>query len=400
MRSILVFLHRYLGLATALFLFLAGVTGSILVFNHELDEWLNPQFYTSSSEGEALPLTKLAERFREDHPRLELIYIESEGEAGHPALAVGEPKSPSAAGDDDYNWAYLDPVTGDTVATRYWARCCFEAENFIPFIYEFHHTLMLPETWGLLLMGIVAIVWLFDHFIALWLTFPKGTPFMQKWKKAWRIKSGASAYRTNVDVHRAGGLWLWLLLLLIAMSSIAMNLPDRVFKPVVSLVSPVEPSVFFERSQMSAEQLGKVQLDFADIIPIATQHAATINLNEPLHGIFFSKAFNYYAVGFGDEHESLLGSAWLFFDGEQGRMIRSTIPGEGSAGEIFYQLQLPIHSGSIAGLPGRITILLAGLLIAVLSVTGVVIWWKKRKARVASNRTANSYRDAVVRTGS
>ena len=42
MRSILLYLHRYLGLAMALFLALAGLTGSILAFHHELDEWLNP----------------------------------------------------------------------------------------------------------------------------------------------------------------------------------------------------------------------------------------------------------------------------------------------------------------------------------------------------------------------
>ena len=52
MRAFLVLLHRYIGLATALFLLMAGLTGSILAFNHELDEWLNPEFYTASSEGQ------------------------------------------------------------------------------------------------------------------------------------------------------------------------------------------------------------------------------------------------------------------------------------------------------------------------------------------------------------
>ena len=38
MRSVYVVLHRYIGLATALFLALAGLTGSVLAFNHEIDE--------------------------------------------------------------------------------------------------------------------------------------------------------------------------------------------------------------------------------------------------------------------------------------------------------------------------------------------------------------------------
>ncbi|MGF6133292.1 putative iron-regulated membrane protein [Pseudomonas sp. EB276 TE3739] len=55
MRAFLVLLHRYIGLATAVFLLLAGLTGSVLAFNHELDEWLNPQFYEATSVGERLP---------------------------------------------------------------------------------------------------------------------------------------------------------------------------------------------------------------------------------------------------------------------------------------------------------------------------------------------------------
>ncbi|MNN88395.1 hypothetical protein D3C81_2060750 [compost metagenome] len=47
-------------------------------------------------------------------------------------------------------------------------------------------------------------------------------------------------------------------------------------------------------------------------------------------------------------------------------------------------MQFPLHSGRILGLPGRILISIMGLLVAMLSVTGVVIWWKKRKARVRS----------------
>ncbi|NWE37006.1 PepSY domain-containing protein, partial [Pseudomonas gingeri] len=55
MRALLVLLHRYIGLATALFLMIAGITGSLLAFNHELDEWLNPGFYKATAEGLALP---------------------------------------------------------------------------------------------------------------------------------------------------------------------------------------------------------------------------------------------------------------------------------------------------------------------------------------------------------
>ena len=57
------------------------------------------------------------------------------------------------------------------------------------------------------------------------------------------------------------------------------------------------------------------------------------------------------------------------------------IPGTGSAGDIFLQSQFPLHSGRIIGLPGRILISAMGLMVAMLSATGLIIWLRKRRAR-------------------
>ena len=61
--------------------------------------------------------------------------------------------------------------------------------------------------------------------------------FWQRWSPAWRIKWSASTYRINFDLHRAGGLWLWLALLVFAWSSVYMNLGDTVYKTVMRTVS-------------------------------------------------------------------------------------------------------------------------------------------------------------------
>ena len=42
MRRFLAALHRYCGLCTALFLFVAGLTGAVIAWDHELDRALNP----------------------------------------------------------------------------------------------------------------------------------------------------------------------------------------------------------------------------------------------------------------------------------------------------------------------------------------------------------------------
>lgn len=105
----------------------------------------------------------------------------------------------------------------------------------------------------------------------------------------------------------------------------------------------------------------------------------------PAGGVFYSPAFGVYGVGFfeaGNDHgDGGLGNAWLYFDGSDGHSAGARIPGSGSAGDIFLQAQFPLHSGRILGLSGRIFISIMGLVVAMLSVTGVLIWIKKRRAR-------------------
>ncbi|MCU0075419.1 PepSY domain-containing protein [Pseudomonas koreensis] len=386
MRSFLVLLHRYIGLATAVFLLLAGITGSILAFNHELDEWLNPEFYAASAEGARLPPGELVDAVQSAHPKLQVWYMEYPNEVGHTALLAAVPRNDPATGEpfkERNEVFYLDPVSTEQKGQRYWGECCFQRENFIPFILEFHYNLTLPGNWGLLLMGLVAIAWVIDCFIALWLTLPRGKPFWKKWSNAWKIKGG-HAYRLNFDLHRAGGLWLWLLLLPIAVSSVAMNLPSQVFKPVVSLFSSIEPSVYEARGRMPAEELGIIRLSYQQAYERAQQEGKRLGLTAAIGELYYSFEYNFYGAGFGQHDTEAHGKSWLFFHGTDGRLLEQEIAGEGTLGERFYRLQLPIHGGRIIGFTGQVMIAVLGILIAGLSGTGVYIWWRKWQARRSS----------------
>jgi len=51
MRGFCVILHRYIGLATALFLVLLGLTGSVLAWREPLSAWLAPDLYEAPARG-------------------------------------------------------------------------------------------------------------------------------------------------------------------------------------------------------------------------------------------------------------------------------------------------------------------------------------------------------------
>lgn len=51
-----------------------------------------------------------------------------------------------------------------------------------------------------------------------------------------------------------------------------------------------------------------------------------------------------------------------------------------TAGQKFVEWQYPLHSGEAFGLPGRILVLLSGLVCPVLYGTGIFLWWRRRRA--------------------
>lgn len=384
-RTPVVFLHRYVGLATALFLAVAGVTGSLIAFHHEIDEWLNPDFYDPPGRGPLLSPAQLVERLERDNPTIRIWYLALRQEAGRAALLVAAPKTNPSDGKPfplSYNWFQVDPVTGETLGRRLWGACCFERQNVMPFMYELHYKLMIPGRWGAVLMGVIAILWVFDCFFGLALTLPRARPFLAKWKIAWTVKEGGSPYRRYLDWHRAGGLWLWIVLLLIAISGVALNLRKEVFVPVVSLFSPVTPSVF-ERRAALPDGPKEPALGYDDVLVRGIAEARRRGWTSAPGEIFHSKASGLYGVSFGDHDADGLGSSWLYFDDQDGRLFGENIPGRGTAGDVFIQLQTPIHGGRIAGLAGRIVVALAGVITTMLAITGIVIWWRKRLARGA-----------------
>jgi uncharacterized iron-regulated membrane protein len=245
----------------------------------------------------------------------------------------------------------------------------------------------IHETAVVLFMGIVGIVWVIDSFVALWISFPNRTA----WRKSFAFRWKQGGYKLHFDLHRSGGVWLWALLLMLAVTSVSMNLQFQVVRPLVSLVSELSPSPFAVRAPNPADEPRMPMINRAEAIRLAQAEAAKRQWTLPAGGVFYSAEVGIYGVGFfepGNDHgDGGLGNPWLYFDGQDGRFLGAVEPGVGTAGDIFMQAQFPLHSGRILGLPGRILVSLLGLAVAVLSVTGIVIWARKRAGRASAARS-------------
>jgi len=195
------------------------------------------------------------------------------------------------------------------------------------------------------------------------------------------------------DLHRSGGVWIWLLVLALAITSVGMNLKEEVMRPVISWFSDLSPSPFASRSPAPLQQPIEATLNIANAISIASESARQRSIDAPAGGLFVSTQFGVYGVGFfntGNVHGDMgLGNPWIYVDSRNGQIVGADIPGTGSAGDIFLQAIFPLHSGRIIGLPGRVLMSVLGLSIALLAVTGIMIWYRKRQARRKTNSMSN-----------
>lgn len=392
LRPPLVLLHRWFGLAVALFLFISGLTGAVISWDHELDAWLNPQLFHAASApdtGAARSGLELAAQVEARDPRVRVNYTLTALEPGHTALMSVEGKIDPATGKPyelGYNQVAVDPVSGKLQGTRQWGEVSLARENLLPFLYKLHYTMHIPDGWGIefgvWLMGIIGIVWFVDCFIALYLSFPN----LRSWRKSLAFRWKEKGHKLNFDLHRSGGVWVWPLLLILAVTSVSMNLQTQVMRPLVAKFSTLSPSAFDSRTPQPPEKPVQPLLTREQAVVLAKAEAAKRGWTLPAGGVFYSSSYGLYGVGFfeadNDHGDGGLGNAWLYFDGRDGSAAGGVIPGTGSAGDIFLQAQFPLHSGRILGLPGRIMISVMGLLVAMLSATGLIIWLRKRRARV------------------
>lgn len=382
-------LHRWLGLATAAFLFVAGATGAVISWDHALDAWLNPAMFEARTEGTPRPVGELVAAVEAADPRAQVTYYPLAAEPGHTVVMFVQPRVDPVTHqlyELGYNQIGVDPVSGEVQARRQWGEVSLSRENLLPFLYKLHYSLHLPDIGsvetGVWFMGIVGMAWVIDTLIALWIAFPNRA----QWRRSFAFRWSAGGHKLLFDVHRSGGVWLFALLLVLAVTSVAMNLRDEVVRPLVSVFSELGPSPFASRAPAPLWQPIAPSLPAARAIEVARVQARAHGITAPPGAVFLSTSVGVWGVGFfepGHDHgDGGLGNPWIHIDSRTGAFLGASIPGEGSAGDVFLQSMFPLHSGRIIGLPGRILVSALGLAVAAFSVTGVVIWARKRRARV------------------
>lgn len=382
-------LHRWVGLGTAGFLLVAGLTGAVIAWDHELDAWLAPRFHRAAGAGAPRAPLALADALERRDPRLSVTYLPLAVPPGRTLVVGVSPRTDPATGQPfalGFDQLAVHPVSGELQGRRTWGAAALRREAVLPFLYRLHYSLHLPGTWGVLLMGLVGLAWTLDAFVALWISFPS----LAAWRRSFAFRWREGGVRLLFDVHRSGGVWAWGLLLALAVTSVSMNLGDQVVRPVVGLLSPLTPHPLAAHPAPSGA--GPV-IARAEALARAQAEAARRGVKAPAGALWHAAASGLMGVGFfapGAEHgDGGLGNPWIWIDDRDGRVVAAQLPGEGSAGDVFMQAQFPIHSGRILGVGGRIAVSALGVVVAALGATGVALWARRLRRRAMARAGAD-----------
>lgn len=391
-RAVAVLIHRWVGLVMAGFLLLAGLTGVLLVWYHELDTALNPSLMRvvpPSPGAEPLDGLWLRQQVQQAHPQARVNHVSfHQGQAEDARVFYVD------AASSGFNEVFVNPYTGDILGVRMSGDITQGMTNLMPFLYRLHYSLALG-TVGTWIFGIVAVLWTIDCFVGAWLTFPvaprsrhrSARDWWARWALAWKVRWDRGTTKLNFDLHRAGGLWPWAVLFILAWSSVAFNLHDEVYRPVMGTVFDLQPDPSKTRPKLTTPApepaLGwPAALDAARARMAETAEQKGFNvLAEDRASYNPEKGMVRYVVRSSRDLNERRGQTAIFVDATSGKLIGSRIPTGEAAGDTVTSWLTTLHMAHMWGLPYRLFMTSMGMVVAVLSITGVFIWWRKRAAR-------------------
>jgi uncharacterized iron-regulated membrane protein len=399
-------IHLYLGLATGLLLVFVCLTGSILVFEKEIEQrWHAERYFVTPTTTPPLPLAQLVAAVRAARPKAKIsglkIYADptrtveiglagggpgrpgSQGEQrpgtlvagsqrqGPPAGLRGEGPGPGGkggkGGKDNGPRLFVNPYTAAITGELN------PRDNFFHTVEELHRGLVAGSV-GKLVMGVNATIFVFILATGLVLWWPATRKALAP---RLRVKWGSGWKRLNHDFHIVLGFYASVFLLIIAMTGVAMafNWTNNVLaavtgssmqrpEPPVSAV-PVGPAPAFAPDAVLA--LARRQAPQAEYYSLQLPKEPTGSIRVAL---LFPGATTENAT---DE---------VYLDQYSGRIIGRQAYAGRSLGQRVRGLYKPVHTGAIFGVPSKILALVMSLLGATFPVTGTIMWLNRiRKSR-------------------
>lgn len=356
-------LHLWLGLASGLVVLVVAATGCLLVFEDELDEWANHDFYFVSvpHHVQRLPLDSLVSSAAAYNSSLKISRIYIETKADDRSVVFWAKK-----GKKQTWWIAVDPYTGKVI------RAIDNNKRFFGVVLNLHRTLCMNET-GKAITGASCLIFVIMIITGLVLWWPKRWKVL---KQRTRIQWSSRWKRLNWDLHAVGGFYVHLVLFAIALTGLTWAYPwfnNAIFvladgKPVKkneapanTVKQPIQAGFYESIYQQTNNKLpykGRIGM----IMPEKENLSVTVNkMNRD------ASVNNITDV--------------LYFEKGTGHLLKENLFKNSSTGNKVRRMVYPIHTGKLYGWPTQLIALIAALVAFSLPITGLFIYLGRKKKK-------------------
>ena len=346
--------HKWIGLTLAILIIPICLTGSALVWHDWLDAKLEPQRHAQYGAVALQPSAYIASAKTVVAPdeRISAIRFEDEGRpvmvtAVKPAKGEGRPQRANV---------WLNPVDGKVIDKA------SASSGAVQVMHVLHGSLMVPGGWGRPLVGWVGAFMFVSCLTGIWLWWPLSGSVTSglKWKRR---------NTTNANLHYMIGFWVLIPLAMLSFTGAWISFP-KVFSKFEQSAGPAPDRARAQRAQPLETPKLTVDAAMAGAQPHATGRLTALTLPTD------QKAE--WKVSF--EREGGGGTGDVAVDDSTGEVT----PPKPPQPETLARTMRRLHDGTGMGLGWQIAIFLGGLIPAVLSVTGIIIWWRSRGSRARS----------------
>jgi uncharacterized iron-regulated membrane protein len=378
LRRLLFQFHMWIGLILGLLLALLGLSGSVLVYDDAIADFLAPP-PQAVARGEALPLDKIVEAARgaagrgamqislprEPGDAISVRVTGRQGEGagrgggegrgeGRRARQSAEGAPPASGGPRAAaTQVFIDPVSGAVLGSRK-----AQLPPILMFAHQLHGNFLMGRD-GRTFVGWLGVAMLILGATGLVLWWPK----RGQWKYAFFVRRSAKGLRFHRELHAATGIWIFIVFMAVSFSGVVLAFPNLMqsgSRPSFNLREGPEivPGTGQRLGADAALALARTALPDATPtgLSIPARPDRTIVVNMLAHG----------AVG-----------AAVYIDPWRGDIV-----GQRDPSQSFLAWQRPVHQGTGLGPVWRALVFLSGFVPTLFVVTGVIMWAKKRRRRL------------------
>ncbi|WP_133752767.1 sulfite reductase flavoprotein subunit alpha [Pseudomonas sp. LP_7_YM] len=378
MKKVLFQVHWFFGITAGLVLAVMGITGALYSFEDEITDVLNPETLLVQPRQHPLPLAEMVNKLQaRSNDTVSMLRIEVQGNR---VAQVWFKPPPGERRGQMHNF---DPYTGEFTKDAV-------GQDFFGFMLNLHRYLAAGE-FGKQMTAACTLMLVFFCLSGLYLRWPRQALNWRAWLTLDWAKKGRSF---NWDLHSVFGTWCLIIYLLLAVTGLMWSY-DWFSNGMNKLIG--DPPVAGEQRRRGGgpvtgagpKLMAPVEAPAADYVDIwdTIQKAAGPDLkayNLRMPQAPGQMATVYYLLK-NAPHPRALNQ--LTLDPANGQLKANSLYADKGYGAQLLVSNYALHTGSYWGLPGRIVITVAALLMPLFFITGWLLYLdrrrKKRQVRAA-----------------